>query len=77
MDVSLTMGDLTDAPPVPPSPRAYKKVQLVCLALNKALCIICIKFIKQNLACKYHVGPLSVFCVMRCSEKINTNFDFK
>lgn len=28
MDVSVTMGDMTDAPPTPASPRAYKKVQL-------------------------------------------------
>jgi hypothetical protein len=31
MNVNVAMGDITDAPPVPPSPRAYKKVQLVCL----------------------------------------------
>lgn len=29
MDVPVTMGDLTDAPPAPASPRTYKKVQLV------------------------------------------------
>ncbi|GFG36827.1 hypothetical protein Cfor_08654 [Coptotermes formosanus] len=28
MNVNVAMGDMTDAPPVPPSPRAYKKVQL-------------------------------------------------
>lgn len=28
MNVNVAMGDISDAPPVPPSPRAYKKVQL-------------------------------------------------
>lgn len=31
MNVNVAMGDVSDTPPVPPSPRAYKKVQLVCL----------------------------------------------
>lgn len=28
MNVNVAMGDVVDSPPVPPSPRAYKKVQL-------------------------------------------------
>jgi chloride channel 2 len=29
VDVPVAMGDLTDVPPAPASPRTYKKVQLV------------------------------------------------